>query len=78
MIGVDIIKVDRVVKLANIYKNNKARYNESVEEQKIINLQQKNAILEELKQLIASEETLKKTYDEFKVLQERWKESDRL
>lgn len=58
----------------DIYKNNKARYNESVEEQKIINLQQKNAILEELKQLIASEETLKKTYDEFKVLQERWKE----
>lgn len=58
----------------DIYRNNKARYNESVEEQKIINLQQKNAILEELKQLIASEETLKKTYDEFKVLQERWKE----
>ncbi|HOP12471.1 MAG TPA: DUF349 domain-containing protein [Lentimicrobium sp.] len=40
---------------------------------KIQNLEAKNHILEELKVLISSEETLKKTYDEFKVLQERWK-----
>ncbi len=58
----------------NIFRNNKIKYNESLEEQKVANLQQKNAILEELKQLINSEETLKKTYDEFRALQDKWKE----
>ena len=58
----------------NIFRDNKLKYNEAIEEQKVVNLQQKNAILEELKQLINSEETLKKTYDEFRSLQDRWKE----
>ena len=58
----------------NIFRNNKLKFNEALEEQKVANLQQKNAILEELKQLINSEETLKKTYDEFRALQDRWKE----
>ena len=58
----------------NIFRDNKLKYNEAVEEQKVVNLQQKNAILEELKQLINSEETLKKTYDEFRTLQDKWKE----
>ena len=58
----------------NIFRDNKLRFNEALEEQKNVNLQLKNAILEELKQLINSEETLKKTYDEFRALQDRWKE----
>jgi len=58
----------------NIYKANKARHLEEQEKIKIGNLKQKNLILDELKSLINSEETLKKTYDEFKTLQERWKE----
>jgi len=57
----------------NIYKANKAKYNEVIEQQKVENHKQKMAILEELRQLIASEETLKKTYDDFSALQERWK-----
>lgn len=57
----------------NKYKENKAKYNELLERQKGENLVAKQAILDELKELIASEETLKKTYDEFRVLQERWK-----
>ncbi len=57
----------------NIYKANKAKYNEEQEKIKIQNLEAKNQILDELKSLINSEETLKKTYDEFKNLQERWK-----
>ena len=56
-----------------IYKQNKARFNEQQEKLKTENLEAKNRILEELKALISSEETLKKTYDEFKVLQEQWK-----
>jgi len=57
-----------------IYKANKARYTEEQEKIKQGNLKKKNMILDELKQLISSEETLKKTYDEFKTLQDRWKE----
>ena len=56
-----------------IFKANRTRQNELIDQQKQENLVQKRGILEELKQLIASEETLKKTYDEFRALQERWK-----
>ena len=56
-----------------IFKANRARQNELMDAQKLENLAQKKAILEELKQLIASEETLKKTYDDFRTLQEKWK-----
>ncbi len=58
----------------NIYKANKARYNEEQEKLKLENLKKKTQILDELRVLVNSEETLKKTYDEFKNLQDRWKE----
>jgi hypothetical protein len=58
----------------NIYKANKARFNEEQEKIKLLNLKGKNQILEELRVLVSSEETLKKTYDEFKNLQDRWKD----
>ena len=57
----------------SIYKANKARFLEEQEKQKNENLKKKLQIIEELKTLISSEETLKKTYDEFKALQDRWK-----
>jgi len=57
-----------------IYKEKKLKYNEELENEKIENLAKKQQIIDELKQLINSEETLKKTYDDFKVLQEKWKE----
>lgn len=56
-----------------IFKANRAKQNEMIDAQKLENLAQKKSILEELKQLIASEETLKKTYDDFRTLQEKWK-----
>ncbi len=58
----------------NHYKYNKAKYNEELEREKLVNLKEKLDILDELKELINSEETLKKTYDEFRNLQEKWKE----
>lgn len=57
----------------NTYKENKAHFNELLEKKKSENLREKQSILEELKHLISSEETLKKTYDEFKILQDKWK-----
>lgn len=57
-----------------IYKDKKTRINEEQEKQKQENLKTKIQILDELKLLVESEEELKKTYDAFKTLQERWKE----
>ncbi|MEA3477756.1 MAG: DUF349 domain-containing protein, partial [Bacteroidota bacterium] len=57
-----------------VYKKNKALYLQGLEKAKIDNLKKKKQILEHLKELISSEETLKKTYDEFKTLQNNWKE----
>ncbi len=60
--------------LFDIYKQKRAIFLENPEKEKLVNLEKKKQILEDLKNLIASEETLKKTYDDFKELQERWKE----
>ena len=57
-----------------IFKANRAKQNEDLEKQKVENLAAKQGILEELKQIIASDESLKKTYDDFRNLQDRWKE----
>ena len=57
-----------------IFKSNRAKQNEDLEKQKQENLAKKQALLEELKGIIASDESLKKTYDDFRALQDRWKE----
>ena len=57
-----------------IFKASRAKMNEDIEKQKQENLAKKQAILEELKTIIASDESLKKTYDDFRALQDRWKE----
>ena len=57
-----------------IFKANRAKQNEDLEKQKVENLAKKQAILDELKEIIASDDTLKKTYDDFRALQDRWKE----
>jgi len=57
-----------------IYKSMKARFDEENERIKQENLVAKQKLLEELKTLIESEEELKKTYDSFKLLQDKWKE----
>ena len=56
-----------------IYKASKAKQEISIEAEKQKNLLEKQKILDDLKVLIDSEEELKKTYDAFKDLQERWK-----
>ncbi|MGB4205198.1 MAG: DUF349 domain-containing protein [Bacteroidales bacterium] len=65
---------ERFYNANSIYREKRQRYNEELEKQKLVNLEEKKKILEELKALISSEETLKKTYDEFKALQEQWKQ----
>ncbi len=64
---------DRFDRAFGIYKDKKAQYDKALEQQMQDNLAAKDAILEELRQLIESEEELKKTYDQFNELQERWR-----
>jgi hypothetical protein len=66
--------VEKFNQVFETYKKNKIKFNEQQEVVKLRNLDAKKAILEELKELINSEETLKKTYDQFKDLQTKWKE----
>ena len=65
---------NRYNKAFDIYRKNRQKFNELQEKQKLENLGKKQEILEKLKELISSEETLKKTYDEFRELQAQWKE----
>jgi len=58
----------------NIYREKKLHFSEEMEKQKQLNLEAKLAILEELRALISSEETLKKTYDDFRDLQDKWRQ----
>ena len=56
------------------YKEKRATLLKQIEAQKEANLVKKEALLEQLRNMIKSEESLKKTYDEFKHLQEQWRE----
>ncbi len=56
-----------------VYKEKKAAFDKTLEVEMQQNLRLKENILEELRQLIDSEEELKKTYDQFNELQERWR-----
>jgi len=57
----------------SIYKENKIKQESDLETEKQNNLLEKQKILDDIKNLVDSEEELKKTYDAFKNLQERWK-----
>lgn len=56
------------------YRERRQKHIDEIEAQKQKNLEQKQAILEELRKLIDSDnESLKQTYDEFNAIQDRWK-----
>jgi len=56
------------------YKANKLRYAEELEQTKLENLCKKIGLLEELKVLVESDESLKQIYDRFNEIQTMWKE----
>lgn len=74
----DVVKDELEIRfnaVFGIYKEKRAAWIAEQEALKVENLARKKLILEELKALIESEESLKKTYDEFRNLQEKWKEA---
>lgn len=55
------------------YKDQKAAYNEQIEKEKQDNLKAKYQVIEEIKVLVNSKEKINKTYQEFRELQQRWR-----
>ena len=65
--------VDEFRKTINIYRERRQKYQEEQEAIKLRNLELKKVVLEELKGVVESEDSMKNIYDNFNALQERWK-----
>ena len=61
------------VKYYNEFKKLRQEFNKSEELKKENNLKEKVLIIEQIDNLINTKETLNKTFDEFKILQQKWK-----
>ncbi|OFY32254.1 MAG: hypothetical protein A2275_18425 [Bacteroidetes bacterium RIFOXYA12_FULL_35_11] len=57
------------------YKELRTAFTEKIEKEKQDNLQIKNKIIEEIKELVNSKESINKTYQNFRDLQKRWRET---
>lgn len=58
---------------SHLYRERRQKYQEEQEALKLDNLAKKNEILDKIRTLLVSEDSLKETYDQFKQLQEDWK-----
>lgn len=56
------------------HKDQKTSYNKQIENEKLDNLKVKYQIIEEIKVLVSSKEKINKTYQDFRELQQRWRE----
>ncbi len=59
--------------LLDIFKDKKAKFNAEQEKVKLVNLAKKQEIIEKIKVLANGEESMKKTFEEFRALQAEWK-----
>ena len=60
--------------LLKTYRQLRIDFNKKLEQEKEINLQVKYEVIEEIKSLINKEESINKTFQEFRELQKRWRE----
>ncbi|MCF6243008.1 MAG: DUF349 domain-containing protein [Bacteroidales bacterium] len=58
----------------SVFKERRANYVKQIEQQKQINLEKKYEIIEKIKQLTNGQESLNKTFHDFKELQKQWQE----
>jgi hypothetical protein len=56
------------------YKDHRNDLNKKLDDEKVTNLQKKYKIIEEIKELVNSQESLNKTFQEFRDLQNQWRE----
>ncbi len=61
--------------LYSLFKKEKAEYARKQEEERAANLVTKQALVEELKQLVDKQEDVSATFPEFRVIQTRWRET---
>jgi len=61
--------------LLNKYRELRNEYNKKLEEDKLVNLEEKYKIIEAIKDLVNSQESLNKTFHDFRELQKRWHEA---
>lgn len=61
-------------KVLGLYGSKRAKFREIQEQNQNENLAKKKELLEELRMLVNSDESLKSTYDKFKEIQDQWKE----
>jgi hypothetical protein len=64
---------ERFYSIYRLYREKRASFYKKSEEEKEENLKIKLQIIEELKELVQKEESLNKTFQEFRNLQERWR-----
>ncbi|MDA3905888.1 MAG: DUF349 domain-containing protein [Bacteroidales bacterium] len=64
----------RYKKVLGLFRAKRGKLRAQQEKEQTENLDKKKELLEELRNLVNSDETLKSTYDQFKAIQERWKE----
>ncbi len=65
---------DKFNELMQVYKDKRADYLKNLEQEKENNLAARYEVIEGIKGLINKEESLNKTFQEFRALQERWRE----
>jgi len=63
-----------IKELLKRYRQIRIEYNKKLEEEKELNLQLKYEVIEEIKGLIHKEESINKTFQDFRELQKRWRE----
>jgi hypothetical protein len=64
---------ERIKDLFKRYRNQKAEYNRNLESEKQENLKKKYEVIEKIKELINSKESINKTFHEFRDLQHEWR-----
>lgn len=69
---------DTFNKLMQLYKEKRSQYLDRIEEQKQGNLQKRLGIIEGIKNLINQEESLDKTFEDFRSFQEQWRNAGKV
>ena len=61
-------------KLLHAYRDRKATISQNLEKEKDANLEEKLGIIDDIKDLINGQESFEKTFSDFRILQQRWKD----
>jgi hypothetical protein len=64
----------QIKELLKQFRDFKSQYNRDLEVQKVKNLEEKQAIIEQIKELVNRNESVNQTFQEFRELQQKWRE----